>query len=72
MVSMIALGLIGLLAGLVVVAAILALVIWAAKASSSGSRDRAPEQTARQILDTRYARGEITREQYQEMLKDIS
>ncbi len=29
------------------------------------------EETAREILDRRYARGEITREQYQQMKKDL-
>jgi len=30
------------------------------------------EQSARGILRARYARGELTREQYQEMLKEIA
>ncbi len=72
MVSMMILGLLGLLAGFVVLAAIVALVVWAARSSSAGNRDHAPERTPRQILDARYARGEITREQYQEILKDMT
>jgi putative membrane protein len=31
-----------------------------------------PAPSAREILQTRYARGEITREQYQEMLADLN
>ena len=30
------------------------------------------EPTARQILDQRYARGEITREQFEQMKRDLS
>lgn len=29
------------------------------------------EESAREILDRRYARGELTREQYQQMKKDL-
>ncbi len=72
MVSMLILGLLGLLAGLVVLAAIVALIVWAVRSSSAGRREPARERTAREILDARYARGEITKEQYQEMLKDMT
>jgi len=34
--------------------------------------DNNRSQTAREILDQRYARGEITREQYELMKKDLS
>lgn len=30
------------------------------------------QQSSREILQARYARGELTREQYQEMLKEIA
>ena len=33
---------------------------------------QAPGQNAREILQVRYARGEITREEYQQMLSDLS
>jgi len=36
-----------------------------------GHRTRDREESAREILDRRYARGEITREQYQQMKKDL-
>lgn len=36
-----------------------------------GTRDRDREETAREILDRRYARGEISREEYQQMKKDL-
>jgi putative membrane protein len=45
------------------------LVIWAAR------RARVPvaigQPTAKEVLQSRYARGEITREQYQQMLADL-
>lgn len=37
--------------------------------SGHGSRDR--EDTAREILDRRYARGEINQEEYQSMRKEL-
>ena len=40
--------------------------------NQSGSRTQSTqEQSARDILDRRYARGEITREQYEAMRKDL-
>lgn len=36
---------------------------------SHGTHNR--EQTARELLDRRYARGEISREEYQQMKKDL-
>jgi putative membrane protein len=54
---------VGLLIGLTL------LVVWAAR------RARVPvatgQPTAKEILQTRYVRGEITREQYQQMLDDM-
>ena len=59
---------VGLLVGLTL------LVTWAAR----GARTMAPtvssvsgQSNAKEILQTRYARGEITREQYQQMLDDV-
>lgn len=39
--------------------------------NSNSNRSRDNDRTATQILDERYARGEITQEQYHLMLKDI-
>ena len=38
---------------------------------NNGTREKNNAATAKQILDERYARGEITQEQYQTMVKDI-
>jgi putative membrane protein len=74
-------GLIGLLLNLVVIAGIVLLVIWAVRQFSSNGQgtgllgqlnNRPAEATPREIVAERYARGEITREQYQEILSDLS
>ncbi|MEX2161924.1 MAG: SHOCT domain-containing protein [Anaerolineales bacterium] len=47
------------------------LVLWVVRgASAAGSSSGSP--TARDILDLRYARGEITRKEYEQMKKDIA
>ena len=38
---------------------------------TNGAHTKNNASTAKQILDERYARGEITQEQYQTMLQDI-
>ena len=74
-------GLIGFLLNLVVIVGIAVLVVWAVRQFSSNGQgsgllrqlnNRPTEATPHEIVDERYARGEITREQYQEMLSDLS
>lgn len=52
------------------------LIVWAVRRSSSGggSFTAAPPapQSPKEIAQMRYARGEITREQYQQMLEDLN
>ena len=69
--GMMGLGLIGLLFNVLVIVGIIVLVVWAVKRFSTGSSFTASGQSPRDILQTRYARGEITQEQYREMLKDL-
>ena len=64
-------GLIGLIFTLAIIVGIVILIVWAVRRFSSGASSSGG-QSPREILQTRYARGEITREQYQEMLKDLS
>jgi putative membrane protein len=45
--------------------------VWAVKRFTSGSVSSG-SQTPREILQARYARGEITRDQYQQILQDLS
>jgi putative membrane protein len=76
------LGLVGWIINLVLTVGILigliVLVIWAVRRitkSQGGSLFSSGQggglTTAREILQTRYARGEITREEYKEILEDI-
>ena len=51
------------------------LVVWTiqhARASNTAVPYDTGQTTAKEILQTRYARGEITREQYQQMLGDLA
>jgi len=64
------------LAFLVLVAAVIALVVWLVRRNNKGTLP-APEQVsanqaALNIAQERYARGEITREQYQQIVADLS
>ncbi|RJQ08880.1 MAG: SHOCT domain-containing protein [Dehalococcoidia bacterium] len=56
-----------------VVGGVGAVILWASGAFSQPPRQAPPSSPsdARDLLDARYARGEITREQYQQMREDI-
>jgi putative membrane protein len=69
-------GILGLLFMLVFWGGLILLAVWMVRAlfSSNSGRDLnagGKDQNARQILDQRYARGEISREQYEIMKQDI-
>ncbi|GMR10821.1 MAG: hypothetical protein BMS9Abin28_1645 [Anaerolineae bacterium] len=72
-------GWVGLILNLVitigVIIGIVVLIIWAVRrlsADGSGSSRSEPAgATPKEILQLRYARGEITRDQYQEILADL-
>lgn len=76
-------GLIGMILNLVitvgVIVAIVLLVVWLVRrlgseggGFSAGQRSAHEALSPREILQTRYARGEITRDQYQQALSDLS
>ncbi len=68
-------GLIGLIINIAIIVGIVLLVVWAVRRSSGGMNhlnQSAGTQSPREILQARYARGEITREQYQQMVNDLS
>jgi putative membrane protein len=76
-------GLIGLILNFVILIGIIVgmvlLAVWAIRRFTNNPRGSmsfsSPSHgmaTAREILQARYARGEITREEYQQMLTDIS
>ena len=68
-------GLIGLLFNLLIIIGVVLLVVWAVRRFTSGTTNGSQSlgnQSPREILQARYARGEITREQYQQILTDLS
>lgn len=71
-------GLIGLLFNIAIIVGIVLLIVWAVKqfnrSPGSGSQATSSNQplSAHEILDVRYARGELSREEYQTRLGDIS
>lgn len=64
-------GLIGLLFSLAILIGIVVLIVWAVK-RFTGSTLTSSAQSPRELAQARYARGEITRDQYQEILQDLS
>lgn len=59
-----------------VIIGIIVLVIWAVRRLTSGNSGSFTSvssrgQTAREVLQTRYAHGEITRDEYHQMLTDL-
>ncbi len=64
-------GLIGLLFNVLIIIGIVWLVVWAVRRFSAPMNHPTSGQTPREIVQARYARGEITREQYQQMLDDL-
>ena len=71
-------GLIGMLFNIIIIVGIVVLIVWAvqkfSRSSSQSSQTSASSQplSAREILDIRYAKGELTRDEYQARLSDIS
>jgi len=72
-------GWIGMIINLVITIAVIVgivwLVIWLVRRAGSGTAtigQGSTVQSPREILQARYARGEITRKQYQEILADLS
>ena len=68
-------GWIGMILGLVifvaVVVGIVLLVVWAVRKGSGSNKLAATGELAQDIAKMRYARGEITREEYQQLLSDL-
>jgi len=70
---------IGMLLGLVITIGVIVgfviLVVWAVRRMSGNTYQPAspnlPGQSARDIAQVRYAKGEITREEYQQILADL-
>ena len=65
--------------GFLMMAAVIALVVWLIRAgtaphdsSASRGRNADPTERAREILSERYARGDITTEEYRERMAELS
>lgn len=56
---------------ILVIVGIVLLAVWAVRRVGGGERSKA-EESALEILKKRYARGEITKEEYEEKKRDIS
>lgn len=65
------LTLLGVVLGIAIIACAILIVLWIVEAGGRGKRVQGEDSTI-DILDKRYAKGEITKEQYEEMKKDIS
>ena len=63
--------LLGLVFWIFVIVCAVLLVLWIIGRSGRGKRGK-EEDSAMEILNRRYARGEITREQYHEIKKDLN
>jgi len=63
-------GIIGLILNLALLIGIVLLVVWVVKRFTNNNSSL-NVQTPKEILQTRYARGEITREQYQQIVTDL-
>ena len=67
-----ALGWIWMIGGLLVMIGVVVLIVWAVSAMSRGSASREPERpTALDILRERYARGEITQQEFEQAKKTL-
>ncbi len=65
---------IGLVFTIIVLGGLVWLVVWAVRRSGTGGYTGNPPAglSPKEIAQQRYARGEITREQYQQLLEDLS
>jgi putative membrane protein len=63
----------GLIFWLLVISALVGLIVWALRRSTAPASYplAVPGGSAKDIAQQRYARGEITREQYQRILQDL-
>ncbi len=66
-----AFGLIGLLFNALIIVGVVVLIVWAVRRFSAPGNHTSTIQSPRELLQARYARGEITREQHQQMLSDL-
>ncbi|MCL5428683.1 MAG: SHOCT domain-containing protein [Chloroflexi bacterium] len=61
----------GMLVMLLFWVALILIIVWVVRAAIGTNSGSGSASNARAILDARYARGEITRKEYEQMKKDI-
>ena len=69
------LGILSMIVYIAIIIGVVMLIVWAVQRMAGGGGNRnslSGDLSPREILQARYARGEITREQYQQMLQDLS
>jgi putative membrane protein len=66
---------INLIIGLAVIVGLVLLIVWAVRrmrgSHTSSTATSMPAQSAKEILKIRYAKGEVTQEEYQKILSDL-
>jgi putative membrane protein len=70
--GMMGFGLLMMLVGLLVVAGLIGIVVWALIYFTGAGRSSPLDPHAREILDRRYATGEIDHEEYQRIRRALS
>jgi len=72
-------GWIGLIFNLVIIVIVISLIVWVVRRFTAGGSvftslqaSGGAQSSPREILDIRYARGEIDRDLYQQMLSDLN
>ena len=68
------LGILSMIVYIAIIIGAVMLIVWAVQRVAGGSNRNSfsASSSPREILQARYARGEITREQYQQMLQDLN
>ena len=56
---------------ILVAAAVIAAIVWAVRSSGGSSRDGPRGESPEETLKRRYARGDISREEYERTLSDL-
>ncbi|MAT41338.1 MAG: hypothetical protein CL609_03280 [Anaerolineaceae bacterium] len=66
---------VGLIITLLIIGGLIIFAVWAVRrmngSSETATQSRRPGESAREIAQARYAKGEITREEYQMILSDL-
>jgi putative membrane protein len=68
------LGILSMIVYIAIIIGVVMLIVWVVQRVAGGGNRNSffGSSSPREILQARYARGEITREQYQQMLQDLS